>query len=249
MRRALIFRSPAALLGLVVCLGLAAQASAQDSVKPASDPSPRATARADAPKAAEKAQPKLEHAYFAGGCFWCMEAVFEPIKGVKSVVSGFAGGNLARPSYEAVCTGLTGHAEVVQINFDPSQITYRDLVDLFWLAHDPTTLNRQGPDQGTQYRSAIFYDSEAQKKVASESYQQATADRMYSSPIVTDLSPLDRCWPADAHHQNYFSKNARSNPYCQAVIVPKIREFKEKLAFRTAYREKQAREKAQSSGK
>ncbi len=267
MRRALISRSPAAFLGLVACLGFAAQAPAQDFLKPA-DPTPPATttvtttttaasAPADAPKApaadaakpAEKAVPKVEHAYFAGGCFWCMEAIFEPIKGVKSVVSGFAGGTVARPSYEAVCTGLTGHAEVVQINFDPALITYRDLVDLFWLAHDPTTLNRQGPDEGTQYRSAIFYDSDAQKKIAQESYQQATSDRMYSSPIVTDLGPLEKFWPADSHHQNYFSRMARSNPYCQAVIVPKIREFKAKLALRTAYREKQSKEKAEQGGK
>ncbi len=259
MGRAMTSRLPAALLGFAAILGLAARGQAQSFPTPAPDanklapanppkPAPADAAKAaaadakDAAKPAAKPEAKLATAYFAGGCFWCMEAVFERIKGVKSVVSGFSGGSVPKPSYEAVCTGLTGHAEVIALEFDPAIVTYRDLVDLFWLAHDPTTLNRQGPDEGTQYRSAIFYADDAQKKDAYESYKQATADKLYSSPIVTDLVKLDHFWPADRHHQDYFRKNANSNPYCAAVIAPKLREFKQKLALKTAMKERQQKE-------
>ncbi len=255
MRRAMTSRSSAVLLGFAALLGLAGRAPAQSFLNPPADATKTVTDAAkpavEAPKdvkAGEVAKPevKLETAYFAGGCFWCMEAVFERLKGVKSVVSGFSGGSVPKPSYEAVCTGLTGHAEVIAIEFDPSIVTYRDLVDLFWLAHDPTTLNRQGPDEGTQYRSVIFYTDDTQRKEAYESYKQATADQLYTRPIVTDLLKLDHFWPADRHHQDYFRKNANSNPYCSAVIAPKLREFKHKLDLKTALKERQQKEKAQA---
>lgn len=167
-----------------------------------------------------------ELATFGGGCFWCTEAMFQTLQGVKSVTSGYAGGKPANPTYEEVCSGTTGHAEVIQVAFDPQQVSFEQLVDVFWDAHDPTTLNAQGPDHGTQYRSIILYASEAQKTAAEASKKKAAAK--FSRPIVTEIVPLTKFYPAEAYHQNYFRDNGNA-PYCAAVIRPKLEKFKAKV--------------------
>jgi peptide-methionine (S)-S-oxide reductase len=167
-----------------------------------------------------------EVATFGGGCFWCMEAEFQRIPGVKSVSSGFAGGHTANPTYEDVCTGETGHAEVTQIEFDPQKVSYEKLLEYFWDAHDPTTLNRQGADVGTQYRSVILYSSPAQKAAAEKS--KAEAQKNFKDPIVTQIVPLDHFYKAEDYHQNYYN-NHTSAPYCQVVIKPKLKKFENKL--------------------
>ncbi len=168
---------------------------------------------------------KVETATFGGGCFWCGEAVFQRIPGVKSVTSGFAGGTTRNPSYEDVCTGQTGHAEVIQIQFDPSVISYEKLLEIFFEEHDPTTLNRQGNDVGTQYRSIILYSSPGQKAEAEKA--KAEAGRHFSKPIVTEIVPLAAFYPAEDHHQNYYNLH-HAEPYCQFVIRPKLRKLIEK---------------------
>ena len=168
-----------------------------------------------------------ETATLGGGCFWCMEAVFERLPGVISVTSGFAGGYAANPTYQQVCAGGTGHAEVTQIVFDPAKISYEKLLDVFWQAHDPTTLNRQGADEGTQYRSIILYHTEAQKVAAEKS--KAGAQKNFKRPIVTDIVPFTEFFKAEDYHQEYYDKNA-SAPYCQIVISPKLKKLEtEKL--------------------
>ena len=170
---------------------------------------------------------KTETATFGGGCFWCMEAVFERLPGVKSVTSGFAGGHTANPTYEQVCTGTTGHAEVTQIEFDPSKISYEKLLDVFWQAHDPTTLNRQGADEGTQYRSVIFYHNDAQKGAVEKS--KAAAQKNFKHPIVTEIVPFTKFYPAESYHQEYYDNNSNA-PYCRAIIAPKLEKLeKEKM--------------------
>ncbi len=165
---------------------------------------------------------KLQTATFGGGCFWCAEAVFQRIPGVKSVVSGFAGGTTADPTYPQVCTGGTGHAEVIQIQFDPAVISYGKLLEIFWEAHDPTTLNRQGSDVGTQYRSIILYSDAAQKAAAEKSKAEAAGH--FSAPIVTQIVPLTKFYPADAHHQDYYNRHSQKG-YCQFVIGPKLHKL------------------------
>ena len=177
---------------------------------------------ADAQTASPQAAPKLQVATFGGGCFWCAEAVFQRIPGVKSVASGFAGGVTAKPSYEEVCTGNTGHAEVIQIKFDPAVIPYEKLLEIFWEAHDPTSLNRQGNDVGTQYRSIILYSGDAQRVAAEKS--KAEAARQFSSPIVTQIVPLKHFYPAEAYHQNYYNLHSNQG-YCQFVIGPKLHKL------------------------
>ena len=167
---------------------------------------------------------KYEVATLGGGCFWCLEAVFEEVKGVVTVVSGYAGGTLAHPSYEDVCSGLSGHAEVVQITFDASVIEYTELLEIFWLIHDPTTLNRQGNDEGSQYRSVIFYHDALQKEKAETS--MLTARKNYEKPIVTELAPLPIFYKAEAYHQHYF-KNHPNQGYCAFIISPKVKYFKQ----------------------
>ncbi|MFZ0828400.1 MAG: peptide-methionine (S)-S-oxide reductase MsrA [Verrucomicrobiia bacterium] len=170
---------------------------------------------------------KTELATFGGGCFWCMEAVFERLPGVKSVTSGFAGGQSANPTYEQVCTGTTGHAEVTRIEFDPAKISYEKLLEVFWQAHNPTTLNQQGADVGTQYRSVILYHDDAQKAAAEQS--KAAAQKNFKHPIVTEIVPFTKFYPAEGYHQAYYDNNA-SAPYCQVVIAPKLEKLeKEKL--------------------
>lgn len=167
-----------------------------------------------------------EVAYLGGGCFWCMEAQFQRIPGVKSVTSGFAGGHTEDPSYEDVCTGMTGHAEVTRIDFDPEKISYEKILKYFWDAHDPTTLNRQGADEGTQYRSIILYASDAQKEAAIKS--KAEAQKSFKDPIVTEIVPLGKFYKAENYHQDYYN-NHRSQPYCYAVIRPKVEKMEKEL--------------------
>jgi peptide-methionine (S)-S-oxide reductase len=162
-----------------------------------------------------------ESATLGGGCFWCLEAVFLELKGVNAVRSGYAGGTRPNPTYEQVCTGVTGHAEVVRVEFDPDVVSFRDLLDVFFTIHDPTTLNRQGGDKGTQYRSAIFYESPEQERIARETVASFTAARTWKDPIVTEVAPLTTFWSADNYHDNYFARNPQ-NPYCAVVIAPKV---------------------------
>lgn len=167
----------------------------------------------------------LEVATLAGGCFWCLEAVFLDLKGVEKVVSGYAGGHDPAPNYREVCSGGTGHAEVVQVSFDPAELSYRDLLNVFFSIHDPTTLDRQGHDTGTQYRSAIFHHSAEQERIARATLAELGAAGLWPDPIVTEVRPLDRFFPAEAYHQNYFARNP-DQPYCQAVVGPKLAKFR-----------------------
>lgn len=174
----------------------------------------------------EQATPaQYETATFGEGCFWCSEAMFEQLEGVHSVVSGFSGGRLKNPTYKQVLTGRTGHAEVVQITFDPKVISYKDLLEVFWKTHDPTTLNRQGPDVGTQYRSVIFYHSDEQKELAVFYKRRLNESHMFSSPVVTEISPYEAFYPAEDYHQEYYELNKRQ-PYCYRYIRPKVAKFK-----------------------
>jgi len=167
----------------------------------------------------------MEQATFGGGCFWCLEAVFEQLKGVTAVVSGYAGGTVPNPSYEQVCGGRTGHAEVTQVTFDPGVISYRDLLDVFFSIHDPTTPNRQGADVGPQYRSIILTHSESQREAALEAIRSVGREGIWPDPLVTEVAPLEMFYPAEAGHQGYFRRNERQ-PYCQVVIAPKLAKFR-----------------------
>ena len=172
---------------------------------------------------------KTETAVIANGCFWCTEAVFSMLRGVSSVVSGYAGGKMENPDYDQVSTGQTGHAEAIKIEFDPKQISFEDLLIVFFNTHDPTTLNRQGADIGTQYRSGIFYTNAAQKTTAESVIKELTDAKAYEKPIVTEVVPLVKFYPAEEYHQGYF-KNNRANPYCQIVIAPKLEKFEKRFA-------------------
>ena len=174
---------------------------------------------------------QAEIATLAGGCFWCLEAVFDELKGVESVESGYSGGHVQSPSYAQVCNGDTGHAEVVQITFDPQVLSFRDLLTVFFTAHDPTTLNRQGNDVGTQYRSAIFYHNEEQKKIAEAVIQEIGAEKIWDDPIVTEVKPFDQFNIAEDYHQEYY-KNNSFQPYCRIVIAPKISKIRHKFTER-----------------
>lgn len=170
-------------------------------------------------------QPSLETATLAGGCFWCLEAVYDQLKGVKDVVSGYAGGSVRNPSYREVCTGRTGHAEVIQIQFDPQEISFRQILEVFFTIHDPTTLNRQGADVGTQYRSAIFYHSPEQKETAEAVIRELEAAQLWPDPIVTEVTAFDQFYPAEDYHQEYFARNPEQG-YCRVVIAPKVAKFR-----------------------
>lgn len=172
---------------------------------------------------------KLELATLGAGCFWCVEAVFQELKGVRQVVSGYAGGTIDNPTYQQVCTGTTGHAEVIQITFEPEVISFEDLLYVFWRTHDPTTLNRQGADAGPQYRSAIFYHDERQKTLAETSKQEADTSGLWPDPIVTEIVPFRNFFPAETYHQEYYRNNPYQ-PYCRVVIDPKIRKFRKEFA-------------------
>lgn len=170
-------------------------------------------------------------ATLAGGCFWCLEAVFDELNGVISVESGYAGGHVDNPSYQAVCTGMTGHAEVVQVTFDPSMLSYRDLLRVFFAIHDPTTLNRQGADVGTQYRSAIFYHDDSQRADAEAVIRELTESKLWPNPIVTEVTKFDKFFAAEDYHQEYFVNNPRQ-PYCMAVVAPKVAKFRKHFVDR-----------------
>jgi peptide-methionine (S)-S-oxide reductase len=175
--------------------------------------------------------PQQEVAILAGGCFWCLEAVFDQVRGVESVESGYIGGNLDHPSYEAVCGGQTGHAEAVRIAFDPRVITYKELLEIFFVIHDPTTLNRQGNDTGTQYRSAIFHTSSEQQQTAENLIKSLTAEKLYDAPIVTQVVSVSQWYEAESYHQEYFARNPLQG-YCQFVVGPKIAKFRKQFAQR-----------------
>jgi peptide-methionine (S)-S-oxide reductase len=195
------------LLSLAALGVLAPTAATSAEKKPMPDPTPGKSGQ-------------LEHITMGGGCFWCMEAVFQRLNGVTKVVSGYSGGSVPNPTYEAVCTGNTGHAEVVQIEFDSTKLPLEKLLEVFWAAHDPTTLNRQGHDSGTQYRSALYYENEQQKTAMEASKKAAQKD--FTDPIVTEIAPFKAFYAADAHHQNYYNLNANLNRYCSVVIRPKL---------------------------
>ncbi len=165
-----------------------------------------------------------ETAALANGCFWCTEAIFQQLKGIKSVVPGYSGGKRKNPNYEQVSTGVSGHAEAIQIIFDPSIISYETLLDVFWHTHNPTTLNRQGYDVGEEYRSAIFYHDEQQKKIAEKSLKQIEKEEVYSDPIVTEITQFEEFYPAENYHKDYYKKHSDA-PYCKFVIVPKLEKF------------------------
>lgn len=175
----------------------------------------------------------LETLTLGGGCFWCVEAVLKPLRGVEAVVSGYAGGSLRNPTYREVCSGRTGHAEVVRVTFRPAEIAREDLLGVFFATHDPTTLNRQGADVGTQYRSVVFFESDAQRETAEAVIARLEGEGTFGAPIVTQVEPLDVFYPAEETHQDYFARNP-AQPYCQAVVAPKVaklrRHFFEKLA-------------------
>lgn len=170
-----------------------------------------------------------EVATLAGGCFWCLEAVFEQVRGVENVVSGYAGGAVRNPSYDAVCSGETGHAEVVQVTFDPKVVSYRELLEIFFTIHDPTTVNRQGGDVGTQYRSAIFFHNAEQRKTAEATLKDLESQELWDGKFVTQIAPIDEFYAAEAYHQQYFAKNPYQ-PYCRAVVAPKVAKFRTKWA-------------------
>lgn len=167
----------------------------------------------------------MEKITFGLGCFWCSEAIFKCLKGVESVKSGYSGGKVVNPTYEQVCLGNTGHAEVVQITYDPNTIGYNELLEIFWKTHDPTTLNRQGNDVGTQYRSCIFYHNDEQKRHAEAYKNKLTNYKIWSMPIVTEISPLINFYPAEKYHDDYLNRN-RGQPYCSLVVAPKVEKFK-----------------------
>jgi peptide-methionine (S)-S-oxide reductase len=168
----------------------------------------------------------MQVATLAGGCFWCLEAVFDELRGVVSVESGYSGGHVTKPNYQQVCTGATGHAESVQITFDPEVISYRNLLQVFFSIHDPTTLHRQGADVGTQYRSAVFYHDEGQKTIADEVMRELEAQHLWEDPIMTELTPFEAFYRAEDYHQEYFANNP-NQPYCRVVVAPKVAKFRQ----------------------
>jgi len=172
------------------------------------------------------ALPVIQIATFANGCFWCTEAIFEELDGVISAVSGYTGGETENPTYKQVCSGETGHAECLQITYDPSKISFDELLEVFWKTHDPTTLNRQGADVGTQYRSAIFYHNEEQREKAEKYKAELDKSGAFDNPIVTEIEPFTRFYPAEDYHQQYYEANGNTNPYCKIVIQPKVEKFR-----------------------
>ena len=178
-------------------------------------------------------QSEKETATLGGGCFWCLEAVFDDLRGVEDVVSGYAGGRAPNPTYQAVCSGATGHAEVVQLTFDPEGVSFREVLEVFFTIHDPTTLNRQGADVGTQYRSVVFYHSPEQKEMAERVISELEAEGVWDDPIVTEITPLEKFYPAEQHHQEYFRRNPNQG-YCQVVVAPKVAKFRKRFTEKLA---------------
>ncbi|HUM48477.1 MAG TPA: peptide-methionine (S)-S-oxide reductase MsrA [Chitinophagales bacterium] len=186
-------------------------------------------------QAAPPANATLETATFGSGCFWCTEAIFQRLKGVEKVTSGYSGGKFENPTYREICTGTTGHAEVVQVEYNPAEVSFEDLLHVFWKTHDPTTLNQQGADRGTQYRSVIFYHNEEQHRLAEEYKKKLDASGAYKKPIVTEIAPMKKFFAAENYHQDYYNANGDA-PYCQFVIAPKVDKlqqvFKDKLKYK-----------------
>lgn len=201
---------------------LAVACNSATNASPKMESSVKSTAMADTTQPSGN----VEVATLGGGCFWCMEAVFQDLKGVLKVESGFSGGHVDNPTYREVCSGLTGHAEVAEITFDPTVVSYKEILEVFFTVHDPTTLNRQGADAGTQYRSAIFYHSEAQRQTAEEVKKEAQA--IWDDPIVTEITEFDKFYKAEDYHQNYYKDNP-NQPYCSIVIAPKVKKFRDKF--------------------
>ena len=207
----------------LVAGGLLVAAALTLGIRAMSDLSPTQAGPRDQPPG------KLETATFGAGCFWCVEAVFERLKGVRKVTSGYSGGHVKNPTYKQVYTGETGHAEAVQVTYDPARITFAELLEVFWGTHDPTTLNRQGADSGTQYRSVIFYHNDQQRRLAEEYRQKLDAARTFGAPIVTEIVPFREFFPAENYHQDYYRLNGRQ-PYCRVVIRPKIEKLQKVFA-------------------
>ncbi|HSU27722.1 MAG TPA: peptide-methionine (S)-S-oxide reductase MsrA [Chitinophagaceae bacterium] len=178
---------------------------------------------------------KTDTATFANGCFWCTEAIFNELDGVLSAVSGYSGGHTINPDYKSVCTGETGHAESLQITYDPSKISFDDLLEVFWKTHDPTSLNRQGADVGTQYRSAVFYHNDEQRQKAEHYKKEIDKSGAYEKPIVTEITPFSTFYPAENYHQQYFENNENTNPYCKVVIRPKLDKFRKVFRDKLKY--------------
>jgi peptide-methionine (S)-S-oxide reductase len=217
---------PARGIFLVVLLGIGCCAPVfPQSQKSVAAKHPTAAARKEAAKRSMSDKPELKRVTFAGGCFWCTEAIFQRLKGVERVVVGYSGGHVDHPTYEQVCSGNTGHAESIQITYNPAKISYDELLEVFWKTHDPTTKNRQGNDVGPQYRSVIFYHDEEQKKLAESYKSKLEAEHIWNRPILTEIVPLAKFWPAEDYHQNYYHNNP-SQSYCTFVITPKIEKFR-----------------------
>ncbi len=198
------------------------QAAKSEEAAPETAPLPETTPMKESH--ASVAQGK-EMITLGGGCFWCTEAVIERLDGVEDVVSGYMGGHVENPTYEQICTKTTGHAEVIQVTFDPAKITLEEILDVFWQAHDPTTLNRQGNDIGPQYRSAIFYHTPQQRNIAIQSMKKLDESKVYEDPAVTEITEASKFWVGEDYHQNYYELNKDSNPYCRAVISPKLKKL------------------------
>ena len=208
-------------VGIIAAQGLGSNAQAkpvQDGVKTLSD------------STAQTEENKLETATFGAGCFWCVEAVFQKLKGVQSVESGYMGGHTTDPTYKQICTGTTGHAEVIQIKFDPAVISFKELLEVFWKTHDPTTINRQGNDVGTQYRSAVFFNNDTQKELAEKYKQKLNESGAFRTPVITEVTAATKYYPAEKYHQNYWNTQGQSNGYCQAVIPAKLKKLEAAFA-------------------
>ena len=207
------------ILGLITAQQVVSNAQAENPIQ---EPAQNDAAE----KSKETGEKKLETATFGAGCFWCVEAVFQRLKGVESVKSGYMGGTTENPTYKEICTGTTGHAEIIQIEYDPTQVTFADLLQVFWKTHDPTTLNRQGYDEGTQYRSAVFFHDDTQKELAETYKKKLNESGAFRAPIVTEVSAAEKFYPAEDYHQNYWNTQGQGSRYCQALIPPKLEKLK-----------------------
>ncbi len=219
----------ALVIGVVSAQGLGSNAQAKP-VQDGADVEATSSSDAAADSTPQTEEKKLETATFGAGCFWCVEAVFQKLNGVESVESGYMGGHTLNPTYKQICTGTTGHAEVIQIQFDPAVISFKELLEVFWKTHDPTTLNRQGNDVGTQYRSAVFYNNDTQKELAEKYKAKLNESGAFRAPIVTEVTAATKYYPAEKYHQNYWNTQGKSNGYCQAVIPPKLKKLKAAFA-------------------
>lgn len=219
----------ALVIGLIAASGVQSDANAhplQDTAESANNSQPEDTKTMNM----DSETMKTETASFGAGCFWCVEAVFQKLKGVKSVTSGYMGGHTENPTYKQICTGTTGHAEIIQIEFDPEVIEFKDLLQVFWKTHDPTTLNRQGNDTGTQYRSAVFYHNDTQKELAEKYLAKLDQSGAFSDPIVTEVTAASKFYTAEKYHQNFWNTQGKSSRYCQSVIPPKLEKLKAAFA-------------------